>query len=327
MGEDGGSRGRWGAAEPSGSVAVGRGPGGSEDDRADPFRTDDWVPETWDRGLKNELGAWKQGDLVERPGVTWLGPQQLDPVTGLSPGAFDWEPIAGPGFYSEWGIVRTQTCDLRADGPGRKHPFVEISPVVDMSFLDAGQRKQISRYEMTYLVALTNPPAEGFWVADLRVVTSISKAMLSRQVPVEAFSDETSRLHFAEAVARKYRRPAVHDVLSEDLPRLIESYIAEKDREGVAPEWHAAVEQVRITMTGDRLGPEKVSFLVVPDVDLSAAQRETWRAGLQRSSKALGKHNVTIGSIVFQNLDEMPARIYRNSVPLNIPSLGRPPTW
>jgi hypothetical protein len=270
---------------------------------------------------------WRQGDVIERPGISWLGPAGLDPVTGMTDGQWSYEPVADPDLIVPFGVIASQTCDIGADGPGAKHPFVEIHPVVNMSEVDAGRRSQIERFEMRYLVALTQPPAPGFWVADLRLVLCVSKAQLIGTTALPGFATENDRLAFAEALARKKRRPALHDVLSYDLPKMLNDHVAERNRALRPRDWYLEVEQVRLQVTGDRLGPDTVSLIFVCEVDMPVEHRAEWREAskvLKRRLRSAGFH---LGAMTFTTLDKMSGRLYRDTVALDVAALGRPPQW
>ena len=66
-------------------------------------------------------------------------------------------------------------------------------------------------------------PTPGEWAADLRISLPVSKAVLLRQSRVHGFREQHQTLEFAERVAAKTRRPALHDAIADGLvPRLRE---------------------------------------------------------------------------------------------------------
>jgi len=125
-------------------------------------------------------------------------------------------------------MLVSQTCDVGATGTGGKHPFVEIASVFRRNDCDQGERRDIEQFKSTYQVALTQPPEDGFRVADLRLVMPISKALLAAYDPLPGFASSKDLLNLAEALARKRRRPALHEALSEDLPKSLDAYVKEK---------------------------------------------------------------------------------------------------
>ena len=47
--------------------------------------------------------------------------------------------VGDTGYFA----VISQTCDIAATGPGKRHPFVQICPVRDVGIAFAGKIKQI----------------------------------------------------------------------------------------------------------------------------------------------------------------------------------------
>lgn len=295
----------------------------------EPFSIESVLPDRWSRDSRQQLGLWRQGDLLRRPGVVWLGPGGDDEVTGTPAGTWDFEPVAAPDLVAPYGVIASQTCDIQATGPGSKHPFVEVHPVFDMSRLDPAKQQQIRHFGIRYLVALTSPPEpDGFWVADLRLVLSVSKSHLLTQTRVTGFDTEQDRLNFAEVLAVKRRRVALHDALSDDIPKILDDHIRNKDGAGHAPDWHEGVEQVRLDITGDRLGPESVTLVVVCDHrDLPVEERAIWREADAQLQGVLKRAGCTFGGWAFTDPDVMSARWYRNTVPIDVKQLRRAPSW
>ena len=193
-----------------------------------PALVDHFMPPTWGKDLAVALDLWRQGDAFADLALFWAGPEGEDPVTGALPGEDgDWELVYDPTARAEYGIIRSQSCDIGAGGPGRRHPFVDVSPAYNASDLGKGDQKLIRSYAVPYLVALTKPPSDGFWVADLRVSLPISKALLAKQTRLEVFADEEDRLDFGEMLAAKYRRPALHEAVSEGLAAALKQFAAE----------------------------------------------------------------------------------------------------
>jgi hypothetical protein len=297
-----------------------------DQESADSFSVDALLPAEWSTDLRNALDRWRQGDLIVRPVFTWAGPADPDDVTSAGAGSYDWEPIADPTLVAPYGIVVSQTCDIAASGPGRRHPFVDIAPVVRLP-ANPGQQGQIRRYEVMHLVALPAPPEPGFWVADLRLVIPVSKRLLAATTSIDAFGgDEAAILSFAEAVARKYRRPALHGAISETLPRSLNDYIDEVGKTA-KPDWLEKVEQVRIAVTGDRLAPTAAHPYVIERDKLEAKERELWQAWRNRAKKPLSREGIELKPILFRDLDLLSARLYAASMPVNVKALGRPPAW
>ena len=110
-----------------------------------------YLPEAMaQRAVKQALNDWRQGDLVYGVRLFWAAPAD-DELTGLSvddPGDGRWAVIswdgapataedasdtgeAAGGGSPSWGIITSQTCDVVATGPGRRHPTVQVSPLLE----------------------------------------------------------------------------------------------------------------------------------------------------------------------------------------------------
>ena len=290
-----------------------------------PALVDHFMPAVWEEKVADALNPWRQGDAFADLAMFWAGPEGEDPVTGAPPGEDgDWELVYDHTARAEYGVIRSQTCDIGASGPGRRHPFVDVSPVLNASHLNNGEQMQIRNYAVPYLVMLTQPPADGFWVADLRVSLPISKALLVKQTRLEVFSNEDDRLDFGEMLAAKYRRPALHDAVSEGLTAALKQFAAEP---GGPPGWADSVEQVRIMLKGDRLAPLSAVLLFTTLLPIDAATSAHIRTCRTRSAKALKKGGIRLDSFQIQTEDKIPASIYRSSVPLRVEGLGGRPAW
>ncbi len=284
---------------------------------------DDLIPE-WNSDLAAELDKWKQGDLLEGAPRFWASPAGEDPVLSTEYD-HDWT-VTGDAGDAGWVVVTTQTCDIGVGGSGRKQPFFDVSPIFRLSDdLDAGNVRTIMNWGVTYLAPLSPPRLTGNWVADLRLTMPVSKGLLAGREPVEGFSSERARLDFGEFLGIRRRRPSVHDVLTGDFLKSLTDYMkaTEKNR----PEWWQNVDQLRLWIDGDRLNPAGVGLIVIQMLELSEEQREVWRRWKRSGDRILREYGITFAPILFSSLDELNARVYRDSIPLRIPDLGRPPAW
>lgn len=163
------------------------------------------------------------------------------------------------------------------------------------------------------------------WYADLRVVVPVSKGLLVARDPIDGFLNEQESLDFGDALAHKFRRPALHEALSEELPEALERYIADR---GAKRQAFVKVEQVRLhIMEGSRLDPLRGALVVLTaNGALTDAEQEEW-AGLDKAAAAVfEKHGFTYGPLTHWNVPEMSAALYRNTVPVRCRYL-RAPRW
>lgn len=310
-------------------------------------RIDGLLPE-WTVEMVEALDAWQQGDLLRGSPLFWLAPAGADPVIGLgestgqdradgdSPPAAREEGAGAEGSPlaldagtedGGWFAITSQTCDVAAAGPGGRHPVVSVSPVYRMPNGTSPDRlTRIAQGAVVDLVRVTAPPGDGFYVVDLRVSLPVSKGLLLERSPIAAWLDEEDRLDFAEAVARKARRPALADVISKDMVDSLNTYIGTTSKQ--SPEWREKVSQVRLRISGgSRLRPTSVSLVVCCDAKLTVEERSLWRSWQKQGKRLLAQAGIALEPQLIQTMDELTARLYKDSVPLNLPALGRPPAW
>lgn len=295
------------------------------------FAIDSYVPESWQNHHIAQLSRWHQGHLIERPGLTWIGPVVDDPITGL-PGLVEpetnmaWDAVLLPEIEARYGIVCSQTCDIGGEGPGRRHPFIQISPVVNLEHLASDKQTSIRRHEQTHYVALTAAGlGTGFWVADLRLSVPLSKALLLDREPLPAFATYQDEMAFSEHLASRLRRPALHSMLSEDLPQSLDAFIKNQTRAVEGLDWKENVAQIRLLTTDDRLREQEVTIIVLGRQDFEHIHKCIWRRWYNQNRRKFP--GFRIQPLMFSTMMKLPALYYFNSVPLRIKSLGLPPSW
>jgi len=221
--------------------------------------------------------------------------------------------------------VVSQTCDVAAAGPGKRHPFVQVCPVRDVGAAYPPQKvKQIHAGEVVEYFSLTSPPESGRdWAVDLRMSMPLSKGALIACQPTEAFASEEDELALGARVAAKFERHALHDYLSKDLIDELNNFLTKAKK---TQDWCDDVEQLRLHIEGPRLTPKRVRLVVVTDIDFNGVSitkrkplREQWKSHKRRLRTA----GIEQAPIAFRQLDKMSVNEYRNSVPLNLPALGR----
>jgi hypothetical protein len=223
--------------------------------------------ETWPAEVVEAIARFKQGDLVQRPPIFYVGVSRYavwnapPPEDGLSvePEMFEFDPADRPPF----GIIVTQTCDVNEQGQRRKQPWVQVAPVYPVDGASESWHHQVRTHQINHLVALDGLglPA-GFWVADLRIQVSLEKSWLVGREPIEAFADESGYLTFAKRLAARAERPALGNDAS--------NYIVAPLREGFRKLSHGKrasiidpVWGLRLAITGSRLGPNAARLIVI----------------------------------------------------------------
>ncbi len=193
---------------------------------------------------------------------------------------------------------------------------MQVSPVVSLENLSTNAVQGIKEHARVDMVALTSPPAPGDWAVDLRISLPVAKEVLLTRTPTAGFATEDDALAFAERLAVKTNRPALHPSLSEDLPKSLTDLMRTQRKND--PEWWHKVQQLRINVTGGtRLAPLKVRLIVVEYATLTPDEREVWREWAKSFGRQLRKAGC--GQMLpphFATLDNLSARLYVESVPI-----------
>lgn len=290
---------------------------------------DDLLPDSWPDDVVAALDSWRQGHLVRCDLGAWLATAGgVDPVTagdfsGHVDGLVGAVATVGNTGYS---AVVSQTCDIAATGPGKRHPFVQICPVRDVgAAFDREKVRQIRDGEIVEYVYLTNPPEPGKdWAVDLRISVPFSKGTLVASSPIEGFASEDDEIDLAARVAAKFERPALHDYLSKNLIDALDSFISKARK--MSEDWCEDIEQLRLGVEGNRISPKRVRLVVVTDVDFNGilnTKKNPLRDHWKSHKKPLRAVGIEQAQIAFRCVDKLAIKDYRNCIPLNIPSLGR----
>lgn len=248
----------------------------------------------------------------------------VDPVTGedltIKPAGLvpRTASIGDTGYLA----VVSQTCDIVAAGPGARHPFVQACPIRDVSGMGVDKVEAIRRGETVEYVYLTQPPVPGSdWAVDLRISVPISKAVLVAAEPITGFSTPADHLVLASRLAAKVERPALHDYLSKDLLDSLDLLLSRAKR---SEEWCDDVEQIRLKVEGDALHPTRVRLFVITDIKFNGTSavkplRDLWKS----HKKRLARQGIAMAPIAFRTHATLSIVDYRESVPINLPTLGR----
>ncbi|MBB6405081.1 hypothetical protein [Arthrobacter sp. AZCC_0090] len=276
------------------------------------------------------MDAWRQGHLISGDLVIWLGTAGgVDPVTGDDFTEIGEGLLAASAEIGDTGYfaVVSQTCDIAAAGPGRRHPFVHVCPVRDLgAVFDAQKIQQARDSELVEYVYLTKPPVTGaHWAVDLRVMVPLSKGSLVGTAPIEGFACEDDEIDLAARVAGKFERPALHDYLSKNLVDALNALVT-KARKGSA-DWCEDIEQFRLWIDGPRLKPKRVRLVVITEMNYGSklhkqrtdAIRDHWKT----MKKPLRSVGIEQGPIAFRYIEDMKVKDYRDYIPINVPALGR----
>lgn len=292
-----------------------------------PWSTFEATPADWPEDLVTELARWKQGHVVADVPVTWVAPPGEDLVTSLDITGAVAGPVKNDDLQAGFVMICSQTCDIGTDSaPGMYHPFVLVAPLVPLSQIsDAKVRNLAKEGKVGWLVPTLKPDpasAEDQWFCDLRLMVPLSKSMLVGKDPVNGFADELSHLRFAEAIAQKFRRPALSATLSEDLPKVLRKFIQDQ---GTKKSAFRKVEQVRLSIIdSERLFPARGQLIVLMNSPLSDEEQALWREVEMKVDKLFTDAGIMMIPLTFSDVDRMPARTYRVTVPLHLDVLAFP---
>jgi hypothetical protein len=154
--------------------------------------------------LNSRLNDWEQGDCLL--GEQWFL-HRADPSFPLSEGARqaaqngdDLVETQEIGF-----CVVSQTCDIVRDASER--PFINVAPLCEVSEQQHSEILKLRRPSYAALPGLNDQRM----VADLDRIMTLEKALLVNADRVEGCRTDDERRNFAEALRRKFGRPAFPD--------------------------------------------------------------------------------------------------------------------
>jgi hypothetical protein len=283
------------------------------------------------------LDGWRQGDIVSGVRFFWADSEGNDPISDLhidAPADGGWNVTRwaqeGVGISpdADLGVITSQTCDIGATGPGARHPTVQVSPLVRLAHLGTDRGEAIRKNRANDMVLIPDVGSDE-WAADLRISFPVSKSVLIAGTPRRGFVSQEEARAFAERVAAKTRRPAVHDAISEHLVDELDSFVKRERTAGAG--WVDRVEQFRVQVSkGSRLEPQSVGLLVIVlDGPLDPADQAPLRAWWTRERKQFirAADGAILVPLRFLQLDKIKVVDYRESVPLRIQNLGRRTFW
>ncbi|MFF7074213.1 hypothetical protein [Streptomyces pseudovenezuelae] len=294
---------------------------------------DDGMPasrEDWPEGALEALDPFVQGDVIACPDLVFHG-APFAPITRTSRSyAEDFDsamPVAvDPDDLPPWALVTSGTCDLaEQDARVPRKPFVQVSPIVDMSDINRGDQKLITENRFGYLlhVPLLSDIRSGLWVADLRIEYPVEKTWIAGQERLRGWATEREQQIVGKAVARQRQRPAMGRAFIDQVLKPLRKHLAEvrKNRRDLADrvdsetiEWAVQVDS--------RLDPKRLEIVLLSDrCTHSDDVQQWWRDTVDslRAEASAGAAGLTITGPRFERLDELPVSEYRKLTPLDSP--------
>lgn len=284
------------------------------------------VPASWSSDDVEALEGWGQGCLLRGSIMGWAIPDRVLPDASDTTKPSYVEPdVRFIAEASEWSVITSQTCDVAAQGPGAQHPYVQVSPLVNLDLLREATRLDCQSWSITYLAPIERHPDGGEWAADLRISMPISKKLLLATKPIFAFTDDGHLGRFSNHISRRLGRPAYHDGLSTFATVITTEIEDSKKARNVT--WFESVEQVRLEIYGSRLAPQSVSLHVICIEKLTTTDKDKWRELKRRFTKVLRPVGASFGRFSFHELDKVSVRDYRDWHPLYVKGLQDRHYW
>jgi hypothetical protein len=168
---------------------------------------------------------------------------------------------------------------------------------------------------------LTGKKLRSKWAVDLRVSFPMSKAVLLDATPTRGFATPLEAAEFGAHLALRAGRPALHDFFLDVVRDEIDAAVKASAKKGTG--WWSKVEEVRLAIRGDELAPKAFTLVVVSASVLTPDEHDRWIQLGETFRKRAKGHGMKMGTAMVFPIDEMKARIYRDTVELTIPSLKR----
>ncbi|MEU9147751.1 hypothetical protein [Streptomyces sp. NPDC048349] len=279
--------------------------------------------EEWPTGTLENLREFTQGCLIQDPPFFYFADPE-NPVwmrtRAYSGRGYGPEVIEGSGAtLPMYGIVTTQTCDIaEEDAPRPKRPWVQISPVYDMSgCLDNGQKKQLQRFDgNAYFLHLPSIP-NGFWVADFRIEVPVEKGWLAARTPVDGFLDESLQRKVGQRLAALRSRPAfAGSFVSAVQAPLVDSLRAlKKSNKALHTEIMASVREIRVGLDS-HLAPKQARVILLTEDKLTDAVWEWWLDWWDSAAEEATRLDFTLLPMEQKTTSEMSVKEYKEMTEL-----------
>lgn len=304
--------------------------------------------DAWPPGVLEDLRQFRQGDVVaELPYFYWGEPTK--PVLELTARyGEEGEGIVEAASRFAYGLIATQTCDIGeedADRPGQ--PWVHLCPVYDGArtyrpndlpsetpeaglpkLLHGGERSLIEQGRSQRYLWLPALPAEGFWVADLRLLLPVEKGWLAGRERIQPFRDEAERVEVGRRIAWIHDRPAfdgrfvraVQQPLVDDLRSL------RRERRDLFDRLSGQVAEIGVS-TDRNLVIDVAELLVLGnapmDDDVIEWFEDWWTTSAERATEE-GFRLLPLRRVL---LDDLPASEYRRLTRLPLAAVSPNPAW
>jgi hypothetical protein len=271
------------------------------------------------RQVDAAVSEWRQGDCVVAE--QWFihrtdldSPLGEDSVQAVQEGA-DAVEAPVPGL-----VITSQSCDIVRECQDR--PFVEVSPLIEVGPGLLEEIKKARRPQFGYVPGV----ADQNLVADLDRTMTIEKSVVAKWGRVTGCMSADDRRRFAAALARKRARFPFPDSFNEFVAPLANRLKEKHDKNSPEGEALRALREIRVRAAPSWDSDEiELTFLFLRDeVDESYGGRP-WHEHLEKWLYLIpsrGPFHQVYGDV--QTLDDISARDYIESDPLDLDHLSRP---
>jgi hypothetical protein len=269
--------------------------------------------------IDSELSQWRQGDGVV--GEEWFV-HRFAPDAALSDESAAAED-AGTDLVEtlvRGFVVVSQTCDIVR--PCADRPYVEIAVLVD---IDPMERPSIARGRRPRYLFVPGLERANL-VGDLDRVMTVEKAVVARWKRVPGCATDAESRELGRALARKRVRFAFPDDFTVFTAKLQKRLQEKHDRKTQEGEALRALREIRVRAAPSWAAASvELMFLFVRNEDALVFQDAPWGHHLESWLKLLPAEGrfIAVEGVV-TTLDDVTARDYLESDPLDLDRLSRP---
>jgi hypothetical protein len=294
----------------------------------------EWPPEVLER-----VAAFRQGDLVANlPLFYWADPAlpvfaRTHDYGGSPPGIVEMQD----GWYFEYGMVTTQSCDLADEGDGKpRFAWAQACPVYNAEaphptdpskrVLDGGVRKLIrdGRDQQRMVVPGLG---DGLWVADFRLEVPVERGWLAAQPRIVVFPDDSHRWEVGRRLAWLRARPAFDtrfvNSVQQPLVRALRA-LAKTDRARYEL-MHGEIAEVGV-LSASHAEMTDVAITVLHD-SLSAETKQWWLEQWEIWKELANTEGLNLLPLEFADLAVLRASEYRRMTRLPLAHISDEPAW
>jgi hypothetical protein len=269
----------------------------------------------WPESAREATRNLRQGFLVQKPPLVYAA----NPDHPIHETSKAWSKSAkaetgavnviAEDLRPAYGLIVTQTCDLVEEGVP-KRPWVHIAPVYIFRG-DRGQRKQIERgrgFQYLCHIPCLDPPEDGIWVADLRILVPVEKGWLVDVESVPAFPDETGFDRLRELLAASFSRKAIATVI---ITHLLGPTVELLKKIAVDLEGDDPIVEVGLATGRSIVDPTNAQLVFMLDGDLTPELRQQILDWWETTSEAARANGLETLLPRFVSIDALSAREYR----------------